>query len=245
VSVRVALVVEALADARTVAVLAEKVAADTREDTALEYVSLDDAPRFAPAEVAHVTWKSLKLIAERRGVRKLGFESGARKAKAYELVARKAVALAYRHAPRPAVLVLVVDSDTDRDRTEDLRAAKPPVDPSFSVAVGVAVPKREAWVLNAFRPKTSAERAAKKRLDGQLKLDVCRQAHRLRGGRGEPRDAKQVLSELTCGDVERELDALREHDSLEALKACGAESGLADFVAELQSALGPAVAGDG
>lgn len=245
VSVTVALVVEAPADARTMAVLAEKVAADARAGVALEYVSLDDELRFASAEVPHLTWTSLKRVAQRQGVRLIGFRQRGSKSKPYEDAARKAVALAYLHAPSPSVLVLVVDADTQPERLDGLRAAKVERGEGVRIAVGVPIPKREAWVLNVFRPMTSAEKAAKTRHDKELKLDVCRDAHRLRGGPGEARYAKQVLSELTSGDLERELDALREHESLDALKACGAESGLADFVAELESALGPAVAGDG
>lgn len=104
--------------------------------------------------------------------------------------------------------------------------------PSCKVVIGAARRSREAWVLNAFEPKTEPEKTKKARLDNELTFNVTKDAHRLSGKRGEPRNSKYVLACLTDESLEREVEALSER-SLDELRERGMETYLTEFLEEV------------
>lgn len=110
------------------------------------------------------------------------------------------------------------------------RAAHP--DSDVDVAVGVAHPEHEAWLIATFEPRDGVERARLEDLHRELGFDPTREPERLTSGRSiHPKDAKRVLDRLAADD-ERRRGLLRDA-SVDALMARGATCGLADFVREL------------
>lgn len=232
------MVVEASADARTVAALIDKVLLE--DDRSPEW--LDDGvlghvrgwvklSAAAPVQndPAHTTWADLK----QRGPRVLGF--GGRTKSPFTPAARRAIKVAALEPEPPSALVMVVDVDAERTRLDGLKEARSLDNPAFAVVVGVAAPKREAWLLNAFVPETDAEKRAVAELASELGFDPCVEGHRLRDKRGELRDPKRVLRELV-GDVVEDSELLG-RASLATLRERGTRTGLAAF-AEETAALG-------
>lgn len=101
------------------------------------------------------------------------------------------------------------------------------------VAVGVAHPEHEAWVIAAFIPRTEAEREVLEALRRELGFRPTEHPERLASGREvHRRDAKRVLDALVAGAPSRRAEILEEA-ALEMLVAVGATCGLADFIVEL------------
>src|SRR5262249_33105044 len=107
-------------------------------------------------------------------------------------------------------------------------------------AIGVAIPKREAWILVAL-PPLSPDEAARRGALG-LSFDPCVNAHQLWGRRGGERNAKTVLAAILEGDHARENDAVAMR--LDQLRARGGLVGLAEFLDELAQHIRPFMAGD-
>lgn len=232
-TVRIARVVESAADARTVAALIDKVLLEHEEhpewldDGVLPnvrgWVKLSAAAAVQPAP-PHTTWTDLK----KRGPRVLGF--GGSTKNPYAVAARRAIKAAGLEREPPSALVMVVDADAQPERLGGLEEGRRMDQPRFTVVVGAADPKREAWLLNAFVPESDAEKKALAELASALGFDPCTEAHRLRDKRGESRDPKRVLRELV-GEVVEDSELLN-RASLATLRERGTKTGLAGFVGE-------------
>jgi hypothetical protein len=228
------MVVEAPADARTIATLVDKVLLESEsrpswlEREHLEYmrewVDLDDdAPQSGTCR--HVIWTDMK----KRGPRVLGHGTEGPTRNAYAQAARRAILACELAATRPNSVVLVVDADAQGERRAGLMEARTAQPSALRVVVGAADPKREAWVLNAFVPGNEQERGRLEDLRTSLTFDPCSEAHRLRGKHREGRDIKRVLDVLVDNDKERELDALRDA-ALADLAEKGDRTGLSAFL---------------
>ena len=108
--------------------------------------------------------------------------------------------------------------------------------------VGLARPKREAWVLAGFEPESEDERERLKTLGQELGFDPTRKPERLDAGdETAKRSAKRALKSLSGGDHEREASCWRE-TPLEVLRERGQACGLAAFLSEVDEHLVPLVA---
>lgn len=102
------------------------------------------------------------------------------------------------------------------------------------IAIGVAAPEHEAWVLAGFVARDEAERQALESARKRLGFDPCIYGERLTSKReSDPKDAKRVLREV-CADPERRRALLAEAD-LELLRARGIAIGLTAFLEELKA----------
>lgn len=111
---------------------------------------------------------------------------------------------------------------------------------NLDVAVGIARPEHEAWVIAAFVPRNDEEKAKLTDLRQELGFDPTRYPERLTSGRqGNTKDAKRILGELTGSDATRRSKILFE-PPLEALAAAGETTGLAAFLIELVTRVGSA-----
>jgi hypothetical protein len=149
----------------------------------------------------------------------------------------------HRGAPDDPIeaVVLVWDGDSQSEQRsagvetarEEARAWAP-----FRIVCGFPDPEREAWVLAGFEPCDEGERARLDELQRELGFSPVLDAVRLRGRRGDPRDIKRILRELTADDHEREERCWTD-PPLEVLRARGAATGLTAFLDEIEAILIP------
>jgi hypothetical protein len=103
-----------------------------------------------------------------------------------------------------------------------------------AVVEGLAIPKREAWVLAGFVPPSDDERRRPEACRQGLGFDPTIEAHRLTvGPHGANESAEDVLDALTGGQLEREAWR-HKGTALSTLVGRGASSGLAAFVGEIE-----------
>jgi hypothetical protein len=238
-SVRALVVCEARADFAVASELADRVAVE-RTDW-LEREHLDDLRAWAESEpdTPYLAWRDLKKAIEARGYRirprsRFGGQPGAPDAKAAE----KALQFALREGGYHAVF-LIRDSDGDPTRGQGLEQARTHDRDHpwpFAVILGLAQPKREAWVIAGFEPGTDEEREALARMRHELGLNPCDVSHALAARpHGGQREAKRVLAVLVGDDdAEREAACWRE-TSLDILRSRGRENGLAAYLDEVEA----------
>lgn len=250
-SLRMVLVVEAAGDADTVAAFIDKlILADTSLgiieetlDQARSYVEVPGEP--IGDRIAHYRWRWI----DDRPLTKSAF--GARPAFGKKLprdrLARKAyVAIRKVHVAAalmtetPNAIVLVHDADTEDDRYDRIAKDVAETGTTHKVCIGVPNRKREAWVLNAFEPKDADERRAKAEEDKKLGFDCAKEAERLNGDKGDVRDAKRVLRELTGESTEREREAILAIP-LSKLYERGEKTGLSRFLDNVKKELLPLI----
>ena len=229
---RFALVVEAASDARTATTLADRVLAEQIED------AVDQQRTWLPA----LTWTEVARLRKAAG-RKLhghfGGEPGLPDAKA----ARSAMVELLAANPQPDAIVLIRDLDDlgSGDRRTGLDQARREHvthHPDIPVVIGVAIPKREAWILAGFSPSDAEERRALAIEIRRLGRDPTRKPHELRARtHGAKTDIKAVFAALAI-DVDPELRCLSE-PSLADLRGRGEHTGLPEFLDEVMDQLVP------
>ena len=140
-------------------------------------------------------------------------------------------------------ILLIRDLDHQQERRtgiEQARAEHTDISPKLEIIIGAADRMREAWVLNGFVPIDAQEKQALADLIDLLKFDPCEEAHRLRAtSLDEPdriRNPKVVLEKLTDGDKNREQQCWEETE-LEILRARGRNTGLTDYLEEIENRL--------
>lgn len=153
------------------------------------------------------TWKEVKPLAQRRGLRSTG-RGGAGAAKAH-----KALQLATFESDLEAVL-LSHDVDRDADLPAQFHEERNRFTPrSFEVFIATPDPESEAWILHGYEPRTAHERSTLETVTRDLSFDPCREPGRLRGDkrRGDTiRDIKEVLLLLAGNDNERLRSCFRD-----------------------------------
>lgn len=240
---------EAQADATIACSLADRVLCEDEQSPEwLEPAILDALRRwvgFDPNE-SFTTWSSLPDIANNLALRiprSLRRESPDQRNQYDYPVARKAILLTIAlQKKRPSIrgLLLIRDMDQQEKERKDslIKARDDAQPPTLTVVLGMASPKREAWVLNGFRYQSDEERDRLKAEKDKLKFDPCLEVHRLNGRRGEDRDIKRVLAVLTDGNPDRERDCW-EQTPLPALRRNGPHTGLAAYLDEVRDRLLP------
>jgi hypothetical protein len=187
-------------------------------------------------------WTRVKDRAAERGIKVFGrFDD-----RPDALSARKALLVFSALEPRPDAVLLIRDSDgyPDRKEGQGLKQARDAAPWPFQVVVGVAHPKREAWVLAGFQPRNQEEAGRLQKLQERLSVDPIRKSHEL-GARehGAKTDIKRALGELIQeGDDDRERQCLQETE-LEVLEQMGQDNGLASYLEEVRQRLVPVLSG--
>jgi len=187
-------------------------------------------------------WVEIKELAQNRGVRNLGFPKSGQPGGADLAQARKAIrlhALMRKKEDAPALL-LIRDTDAERHSRRDFEQARcQPEKPEWlTVVIGVAHPKREAWVLNGFDPEDESEEERLDEMRQELGCDPCTEAHTLTASSADAStNAKRVLGELIRSS-EREQQCWTNTD-LSVLRRRGRKTGLAAYLEDVHDRLLP------
>jgi hypothetical protein len=139
------------------------------------------------------------------------------------------------------------DLDNQPERREGIEQARSEhIDrqPRLEIVIGTADRMREAWVLNGFIPLDLEETQILEEIRGRLSFDPCEEAHRLRSNSREYpdriRNPKVVLEKLTRMDGLREQQCWEE-TSLDRLRERGCQTGLTDYLDEIEQRLIPVI----
>ncbi len=136
-------------------------------------------------------------------------------------------------------LVLLWDGDNaDAARATGLGQARDLSGWDFAKVLALAIRSREAWVLAGFEPENERERESHAELKKKLGYCPLEQAHRL----DSKSASKNVVDALTAGNWQREERCWKEAP-LDRLRARGDKSGLARFLADVESELLPLIGG--
>ncbi|WP_459864102.1 hypothetical protein [Endothiovibrio diazotrophicus] len=236
-------IAEAEADQRIATALADRVLLDHYPEW-LDSYTLDAMRSWCgiDPETTYTRWSRIPELAKRGGRRLHVHGKGAG---ADAAAARKVFAIVGQHAVDHEVdaLLLIRDADNQPERASHIRNARDGIGTSlgFPIAVGVANPKREAWVLNGFDPKDPQEKRRLEEVITASGLDPRTHAHRLHGDirRGSAeRDTKRIVAILTASSWEHER-LCWEEIPLETLRQRGIETGLVDYFNEVAEHLCP------
>ncbi|WP_164017862.1 hypothetical protein [Pyxidicoccus trucidator] len=249
-------VCEALADQRTACELADRTLREAVEwlddpvvlDSVRRWRGLEDRADEPFLKWAHVkdAFKSSSSFAH-GGVRSIFGPFNGEAAQPDALSARKALLLfaALRRCPDAVLLVRDSDADPDRIAAQGLKQVREKYRWPFKVVIGMAHPKREAWVLAGFVPRNAGEESRLQELRARLSLDPITASHELAASEhGAKKDIKRALDELTQEDWERERQCLEE-TPLAVLEQRGQKNGLAEFLKEVRERLVPLLNGAG
>jgi hypothetical protein len=237
-------VCEARADQLTACDLADRVlleGVDWLEPSVLE---AQRQWRGLHATDSFLKWTAVRAEAERAGLRisTWGLFNGS-PGEPDAFMARKALLLFASLVRRPDAVLLVRDSDGDSRRIAGLEQARRDRPWPFKVIIGVAHPKREAWVIAGFQPQGAEEAARLRALQERLSFDPIHRSHELDARKhGAKTDIKRALEELIQSDGDRERQCLNE-TGLEVLEDRGGDNGLAAYLSEVRERLVPILSG--
>lgn len=242
---KILVVVEAEADFRVASVLADRVFSERAEHWIAD--NLDAFREWCGLlqQTSFLCWKDIRRAEEQilpSKPRMLGHLDG-QPLRSDGILARRLMQLAQlEQSKEPSLqgVLFVRDLDTHdqvakrRDALERVREA---FAGTFQIVLGLADPKREAWVLNGFVPEDDTEEKKKIDLRASLGFDPCLDAHRLRTSshsnlKEQHRNVKNVLEHLTEGNFSREERCWTE-TPLEYLEQHGEETGLSAYLAEV------------
>lgn len=242
-------VCEAPADFRIASDLADRVIRDRLPDAqAGELSALRQWHESEPGR-PYIRWTDLDKVAEAWGIRRLRPRSrfGGVPGAADAAAADRALLLAAFMARKAGLVgvLLIRDSDGDRARHTGLtqaRATDTGTPWPFEIVIGLAHPKREAWVLAGFEPQDLAERARLDDLRREVGRDPCTNSHELDARtKGSKRDIKRILEVLTAHDVDREAPCWQD-TPLDRLRQRGQANGLTAYLSELDERIVPLLA---
>jgi len=243
-TMRLVLIVEAQADADAAGILADRVFIEGDAD----WIDAETLPNLRQwTGIAPTTefarWNGLGGFARQLGIRTHGRGLGAD-----GTAARKALLLvihAHSNDDEIEAVVLVRDMDNQPERRASMEAARDELAEklAFHVAIAAPDPKREAWILHGYEPQNAKEELLLTDERKRLGFDPVTKPERLRGDRRrgaeqEDRDMKLVVERLTAGDYDRECLCLTT-TPLALLKDRGQETGLADYLGEVEARLLP------
>lgn len=236
-------VCEADADLRTACGLADRILC--QEVQWIEPESLDGYRLWRGLEdgTAYLKWSQAGNLIRQSGLKAHGHFDG--RPGAPDALAARRVLLLLRGADfTPDAVVLIRDSDGDLERLTGLDQARAEWQEPLPIVLGLAHPKREAWVLAGFEPKDETERERLSLARRSLGFDPCTHAHQLLASEaGALKDAKRVLADLLGRQPDREEVCWRE-SRLELLQERGGENGLTAYVREVRERLVPVFRGE-
>jgi hypothetical protein len=254
------LIVEAEADYRTTTGIAERVLQENapylwlaellqdQPDTVFSWAGLEDGVDFS-------CWSDFEAIANRfkeKGYRFPRFNgqfSDGPTNLDYP-VARNIVYLVDQYLKTSknrniGAIVLIRDEDNQSERFAALCRLRNDLTRrgfQMPIIIGVAIPEREAWLLNGYEAQTAEEKQVLQDIRRRISIDPCLEAHRLRGKSSQPgtedRDIKRILQTLTQDDPLREKQCWQE-TPLDILIERGQRTGLSQYIEEIESRLLP------
>lgn len=244
-------IVESGADARTATKLAERVLQekfDWLDDDSLQYhfqwTGLESGTEFS-------CWRDITKIIDNaksqikyKHSRFIGHHSKSVPLKADGAASIKVLNLVrfLQRIRQIKAVIFIRDLDNQPERKEGLKQARSEhinKTPKLEIVIGAADPKREAWVLNGFIPSNQQEEQILEEIKNKLSFDPCIESHRLRAtSEKEPermRNVKVVVEQLT-GNMEREK-LCWEETNLKHLRERGVDTGLTDYIQEVEERL--------
>jgi hypothetical protein len=236
VSLQFAVVHEARADFHTATELADRQLIESVEwlkDAPIEY----QRSWLQESVGGAMTWTGIKLSASEARISAIG-SFGGESAEPDAQAARRAIRYLRYAVPDLAGVVLIRDQDDEPERRTGLEQARREHAGRLPIVVGLAVVKRECWVLAGFDPQDDAENLRLATERQTLGFDPRSRSHDLAAGGADNgrRSPKRVLRALCGGDADRERRCWSE-TKLEALRDRGAENGLRAFLDEVRDRL--------
>lgn len=227
----IGLVVEAAADEETTQLLVDRTLSTSVPWATEELLGSLRGWRGIEPETSVTYWKNVPELARQQGlsINTHGHFDG--KPGAPDARAARRALLLFKRTGMPDAIILVRDADNQTRRLRGLQQARAEAANPERIAIGVARPEREAWILAGFEPLDQRERSALADQRRELGFDPTREPHRL-GGHGK-REAKAILGRLVHGDRERVSEILHTC-SLETLEERGKRCGLTDFLEEVR-----------
>lgn len=200
-------------------------------DAHRQYDGLSQDQRF-------LTWFNVKDLARETGIRVRGFIEG-QQAELDARQAQRAIRIIEAKWPEVAGILLIRDDDGLTNRRRGLEQARNESSLSQRIVIGLAHTKRECWVLAGFEPADDEELSLLAEVRQELGFDPRLQAHQLTAKHDhDKKSAKGVLHNLIRGDHDREAACWRT-TALTVLKERGRETGLAQFLEEVETRLVP------
>ncbi len=139
-------------------------------------------------------------------------------------------------------IILIRDQDNSPLRRKGLDQALNEVKDGFPIVVGLAVAKRECWIISGFEPRDGdeEEKNCLVALRAELGFQPHLESHKLTaiGDTGAKLCAKRVLRRLSNEDWNREQSCWME-TPLETLRERGENNGLKQYLNEVQTILAP------
>jgi hypothetical protein len=236
VTLRFAVVYEAIADLQVATELADRVFVESI-DWLDEYLLDHQRTWIREWSGAPLTWKRIKRSALGSGFKVRGLYDE-QPAKPDARAAHRAVLYLRYIIPELAGILLIRDQDNQTERREGLEQARRKLDRAFPVVVGLAVVERECWVISGFDPKDQTEESRLAAERQRLGFDPRQQSEELTACKNDKalRSPKRVLRELCGGDHDRESRCWRE-TLIETLCSRGAKNGLGAYLAEVRDNL--------
>jgi len=188
-----------------------------------------------------LSWAAIKKSADKLRIPTRGRfqgKSGEFDAKA----ARRAIRYVLKVFQAVDAIVLIRDLDDQPTRRDGLKQARNEHESEPPIVIGAANPERECWVLSGFETRNDAEAELLKSERQMLGFCPCERSHELTDGKDDTRrkSPKRVLRVLTRDDPERQRVCWMEMP-LERLRERGQDSGLSDYLKEVQSRLVPLI----
>ena len=193
-----------------------------------------------------LVWQNVKHEAKSHEIRIRGGFAAEESHKFDAKVARRALILLSEMEPAPSAIVLIRDGDKQSgDRYPSLVNARNHAEKDYlngtPIVIGFAHPMKECWVLAGFEPLADSldERTRLDDLRRELGFDPTASPEKLTAiDDTAKKNPKRVLNELCRGNREREERCWRLTE-LSILKTRGKETGLADYLGEIETKLVP------
>jgi hypothetical protein len=247
-------IVESSADARTATKLADRIFLE--KVNWLEPEILQHLFQWTGLEASteHSCWKDINQITT--NLKNLGFrpprylghgKDGALKSDGAATIKILNLVRYLQKTRNIKAVIFIRDLDNQPERREGIEQARSEqIDRQLKleIVIGTANRMREAWVLNGFIPLNQEERQILEEIKTKLNFDPCEESHRLRSNSFEEpdriRNPKVVVEKLTGGKIEREQQCWEE-TSLEHLRKRGINTGLTDYLHEIEQRLTPII----
>lgn len=229
---------EAVADRTTARELADRVLIDNISWLKNDPELLEQQRSWVEQlpDCTSLTWKDMASVANKLRVYRHGPFNG-RHGAPDAAAGLKAITVILRMLGTVDAIVLIRDADKQPERLQGLAQAKDIFKNEIKeIVLAVADPKRESWIVVGFEPKNSVEKLKIETVRKRIDFDPRLRSHELTG----KRDAKQVLSDLTDDNWEREQACWRE-TPLDILRQHGSENGLNNFLTEVETLLVPLI----
>ena len=205
-----------------------------------------DSQRSFVAAIANHPWTRLQNaheLARERGLRPRKGHFNGQPGEPDALLARSVILLLSSIRPRPHALVIVRDVDDHPRRVTGWQQAQREYHGTPPLIAGLAVIKRENWILAGFHPSNDTEEGRLKEETAKLGFDPTRSPHEADAHEeSAKRSPKRILAQLIALDgeakAEREIRCLLE-SNLETLGERGANVGLSQFLSDLRDQLCP------